>query len=477
MRFNHVAHQHRVVHRSAHRDAQVLERMPAPFGVMHHLAGAAREPRPQNLQEVFKQGIAFPLMIERHINRPERRETKADSDGCVVHEPLAVGKDLNRRGKPAVPGPCQKLRERLQFGPAHGHAGLAFRGRLLERRRNILRHGAEKISLTGRLGCSPNRGLPCCSRFSSGAHFPMLEKFSQPGLIGLRLDKLLGASGNRSVTIDRHERPGKRQRRKPLAQIFSDLALHLAGMLGHAIQTAVLGNPLGRGLGAALVDSRHVVHLVAHERKVVDDALGIDPVLFKHAGSVEHLTGHRVDEGHMLINDLRQILVTRCNHRVHAPVCRAAGERGKHVVGLNPRHDQKRNAHEAHKLLDRLDLAAQLGRHRRPVGLVLGIKLMAERLSRRVEDAGDRIGLHKPGNVPQHRVESLDRPRWLPAAGRERRQGVKCAEKIVGTVNKEQFWHESDLSRERSASPEGTQPAGALEKACVPFVSVKTTCA
>jgi hypothetical protein len=58
-----------------------------------------------------------------------------------------------------------------------------------------------------------------------------------------------------------------------LAQVFAHLAAHLVGVGDQVVEGAVLGEPLHGGLGAALFHARHVVHRVADQGEVVDDAL------------------------------------------------------------------------------------------------------------------------------------------------------------------------------------------------------------
>jgi hypothetical protein len=68
-----------------------------------------------------------------------------------------------------------------------------------------------------------------------------------------------------------------------LRRFSPDDALHLVGVRDHALERAVLLDQLARGLRAHLVDARHVVDRVAHEREVVDDALRRHAELRLHA--------------------------------------------------------------------------------------------------------------------------------------------------------------------------------------------------
>ena len=64
-------------------------------------------------------------------------------------------------------------------------------------------------------------------------------------------------------------------------------------------------------------------------------------------------------------------------------------QRPDHVICLNARNDQQRQAHGPDNVMNRLDLTAQLIRHRRAMGLVFTIDLIAKRLALGVEDNGN----------------------------------------------------------------------------------------
>ena len=54
------------------------------------------------------------------------------------------------------------------------------------------------------------------------------------------------------------------------------------------------------------------------------------------------------------------------------------GQGADHVVGFYPGHNQQRQAHGPHDVVDRLYLHGQVFRHGRPVGFVLFVHVVPE---------------------------------------------------------------------------------------------------
>ena len=90
----------------------------------------------------------------------------------------------------------------------------------------------------------------------------------------------------------------------------------------------------------------------------------------------------------MLVDELREILVAGRNHDLDALRRRLPGERADDVVGLDARLHDQRPAERGNAFMQRRDLARQILRHRRPIGLVFRIPLVAEGFALGVEDAG-----------------------------------------------------------------------------------------
>ncbi len=87
------------------------------------------------------------------------------------------------------------------------------------------------------------------------------------------------------------------------------------------------------------------------------------------------------------------------------------------------------------------DLRDEVVGHRRPVRLVLGIKLVAERLAFCVENAGAIIGGHVLVQPAQHVEHAIDRAGRLALLVAQVGHRVERAVKIGRTVNQQQSFH------------------------------------
>ena len=145
-----------------------------------------------------------------------------------------------------------------------------------------------------------------------------------------------------------------------------------------------------------------VVDGVADQRQIVGDLLGCNAELLLDAGAVERRVVHRVDERDVTVDELREILVARRDDRRRAGGRRSPSQRADDVVGLDAFDAQQRNAHRFDRFEQRLDLRAQLVGHRRPVRLVLGVEVVAERLAGRVEHDGHARRLQLVEQLVEH---------------------------------------------------------------------------
>ena len=91
--------------------------------------------------------------------------------------------------------------------------------------------------------------------------------------------------------------------------------------------------------GPDLVDAGHVVDRVADQRQVVDDALGRHAELGQHAGDVERLVAHRVDQRHVA---RRRAAPGPCRRwrstTLKPPLAAMHARRADRVVGLDAGH-------------------------------------------------------------------------------------------------------------------------------------------
>ena len=184
------------------------------------------------------------------------------------------------------------------------------------------------------------------------------------------------------------------------------------------------GGQTGIGQGVLIASGGDVVDLVAHEREVVDDALGRNAVLFNHAVSVVELGVHRVEKRHVLVDELRHVLVARRDDDFHPFGSPFPGKRRNNVVGFDTGHDEKRPPEIRENLLKGRDLHAQIVGHRRTIRLVLGIHRVTEILPGRVENDDRTIGLHHALDAPEHAEKAPHGARRFAVRRGERRQAV-----------------------------------------------------
>jgi hypothetical protein len=89
---------------------------------------------------------------------------------------------------------------------------------------------------------------------------------------------------------------------------------------------------------------------------------------------------------------LRHVLVAGGNGHVDAGRRRLYRKRAQHVVGFHAFDAQDRKSQRGDDLAHRLHLGAEFVRHRRAVGLVVGIQFVAEGLARRIHHERSELG-------------------------------------------------------------------------------------
>ena len=172
-----------------------------------------------------------------------------------------------------------------------------------------------------------------------------------------------------------------------LAQVLTGGALDAVGSRHHAVERAMFGKPLGSGLGAHFVDAGHVVHGVADQGQVVNDAFRRHAKFGLDAFDVEPLVAHRVDERYVGVDQLRKVFVTRGDHDTVAALCRHARQRADGVVSLDAGHFNHWPAEQPHHFMDGRDLLYQQIWHGRALGFVLVVPSVAKRRAFGVKDA------------------------------------------------------------------------------------------
>ncbi len=271
--------------------------------------------------------------------------------------------------------------------------------------------------------------------------------------------ELVERQGQLDVASDRREFLRQVERAQRLAQPLADLAADFAGPRFQGFDVMELLQPLGRRLRADAGDAGDVVDGVADERQIVRDLLRCNAELLLDAGAVEPRVVHRVDERDVTVDELREILVARRDDRRRAGRRCGPGQCADDVVGLDAFDAQQRNAHRFDRFEQRRHLRAQLVGHRWPVGLVLGVQLVAEGLARRVEDDGHARRLQLVEQLVEHVDDAEHGAGWLPAGRRQRRQRVKGAVQIRRAVDENERTSAHPRPRRRSARARPPAPA------------------
>ncbi len=301
--------------------------------------------------------------------------------------------------------------------------------------------GSDRLDLQlGALGLTPRLGVGVADLAQPGREAEALEQFDQP--IGIRAagGEVFDPEVQRHVFLERDQFARQWQLIERISKIFADLAADLVGMLDHRIEAAVLVQPLGRGLGPDLLDAGDVVRGVAGQRQQVADELGPDAELVDHRVRVVAFFLHAVLEHHAVPDQLGQVLVARRDQHRQLLVLSAARERGNHVVGLDPVHTHPPDAERIDQFVQRRQLGAQVVGHGRAVGLVVGERIVAEVLARRVEDHGQVIGPMLFDQAADHVGHAEYRARGQPLAAGQAGKRVKCAVQVGRSVDQAELF-------------------------------------
>jgi len=341
-------------------------------------------------------------------------------------------RDPGQRARAAAPGAADRQpgagdRGAVRSGPG-GVAGDPL-GHLVRAEQGHLH-----IEAAGRLGrrVLPGRDAADAVRqrlVQPVAQHPELERVEQLvdllALPHLR-DQLIRARadvGQRDVADQRGHLPVAQHVAEVLAQRITRPALHLVDPVDEVFQRAELPDPLGRGLLPHPGDAGQVVARVTADGGKVGVLLGRQAVLLLHRlrGEAGHLgdapPGHQ--HRHVGVDELEHVPVAGDDQHVHAVVFGPGGQRGDHVVGLEPGHGQPGDAERVQHLEDQAQLAAEVLGGLPPVRLVLDVLLVPEGGLAAVEGHRDVGRLLVPQHVDEHGREPVHGVGRLACGGRE----------------------------------------------------------
>jgi hypothetical protein len=202
----------------------------------------------------------------------------------------------------------------------------------------------------------------------------------------------------------------------------------------------------GRGDLPHAGDAGDVVDLVAQDGHVVDHLLRLHAQLLLHLGgagppAAPARLGHGVVEGDPLPHQLGEVLVSGDDHHLPALLPRPTGQGGDDVVGLEARLLHHRDVEGPGHLAHQRELGPEVLGGLGPVGLVVGVEVVAKALSAGVQHHRRVGGPVLPERLEEHGGEAQDRVGGHAPRGGEVREGVVGAEDEPGPVDERQGGH------------------------------------
>ena len=142
----------------------------------------------------------------------------------------------------------------------------------------------------------------------------------------------------------------------------------------------------------------------------------------------------------MLIDQLRQVFIAAGDDHLHALLCANASERANHIIGLYALDRQHRPTQQTHHLMNRLDLAAQVVRHGRAIGFVVGIQVIAKSRAAGIKNTGGIVGGILRAQRSHHVNHDAHRAGFLHRAvgqGHAHRIAAckECTVNVAGAIN------------------------------------------
>jgi len=160
----------------------------------------------------------------------------------------------------------------------------------------------------------------------------------------------------------------------------------------------------------------------------------------------------RVEDGDPRPDELQEVLVRGDDDDLQAPLDRLPGEGRDRVVGLVARHLHDRHPQGLAHAPDVGHLDGEVVVHLRPVGLVLGVLLVAEGLPRGIEEDGHVLRLLVLDQLAQHGREAVGGVRGQALARGEAADRVEGAVELAGAVD--------EVDRLRGGHPGDSGPGG-----------------
>jgi len=217
--------------------------------------------------------------------------------------------------------------------------------------------------------------------------------------------------------------------------------VHLIERGHEVLDVAEPADEVGGGLGADLRHTGDIVRLVALEGFHVHQGGRLDTELVADGGRVIAAdigdAAEIAQDGGAVIHELQHVAVAGDNQRSVAGLGRGTRESPDDVIGLVARQYDEVKAHGLGQLVDHRQLCDEVLVHRRAIGLVLVIELMAEGGAGCVQGEDGHVRMLRLEKEQEHLGETVCRVRGLPRTRGQRAYGVVSPVDQAMSVNQQ----------------------------------------
>ncbi len=325
MALQHVRLQQRIALYATQHNAVIGKDVFVVFQVLPDLLVlSALQPWPESgkrlaaIQLIRRTGV---YMRQRQIGRLVRRDGKGNADQLCFHHIKTgrLGIQTDQIGDKQLLQPCIELhlsQDRLVMSTVG--AGSLIRHAILD-----LRQGSRLRALLA--PALPLRGwrrvVPGSFASDLTQPCPEFQTFKQAGqllLVLWRGDQIAVGRQVGHIAFHGDQTASLRQPVHRISQISPHHAAYGIRVAHQHIQRAMLVQPFRRRLGTHFFHTRHVVHHVARQRQVIHNQRWRHAKLGRHARNIQNLVVHGVDQRHMFVHQLSQILVAGRDDAAHA---------------------------------------------------------------------------------------------------------------------------------------------------------------
>ena len=436
-------HHHRIVQRR-NRDAVTRQHIEVIFDIVTNLGDRrvfeqrfqlGHRHRHRDLLRRLRQQVAA-AMCQRDVAGPVRCRGEAHANKACLHriERICLGIHRNDTCRPGFGNPCIQRLNSL-------HTSIAV---TIERQLHRLcgfGFGGPARLLPDQVHRLPVRTTRLRAEFLQQRRKAMMfKKRLQRRLWNCAKQQPVERLRQVGIFLQRHQHPAQPRLIGKFHQIVAHLRrLHRRRCGQHRLNRPMFLNQLRRRLRPDARHAWHVVGAIPHQAEHIAKRVRQHPEFLKHSLRTQPFILHRIEHVDAGLDQLHQILVGRHHGDLPPGIDRRARVGGNQIIGLKPQLLDTGQRKRPGRITDHRKLRHQILRRRGPVRLVQRVKIIAERLARRIKN--DRhmrrpVGLvQRIGQLPQHRRITINRPDWLPVDVGQRRQPVISPENIARAVD------------------------------------------